>query len=58
MILIFLPFIKSLIEASKDSSAIANEKNVLAVALFDHEEVGSESAHGAARYFFHTSTLN
>jgi len=37
----------ALIEASKDHS-IADEKNIVGIALFDHEEVGSESAHGAA----------
>jgi hypothetical protein len=31
---------KALIEASKDK-AIAEEKNVLGLALFDHEEVGN-----------------
>jgi len=38
----------ALIEASQDSKAIAEENNVLGLALFDNEEVGSDSAHGAA----------
>jgi len=37
----------SLIEVSKNNKAIEEEKNVLALALFDNEEVGSDSAHGA-----------
>jgi len=38
----------ALLEASKDVKTIDNEKNVIAIALFDHEEVGSGSTHGAA----------
>jgi len=38
----------ALIEATKDTKNFAEESNVLALALFDHEEVGSASAHGAA----------
>lgn len=37
-----------LIEASKDVQGLEKESNVLSIVLFDHEEVGSESAHGAA----------
>lgn len=37
----------ALIEASKDEKALAAEKRVWSLVLFDHEEVGSQSAHGA-----------
>ncbi|PRP75491.1 hypothetical protein PROFUN_10669 [Planoprotostelium fungivorum] len=39
--------LQSLLEYSKNSSAISNEKNVVGITLFDHEECGSDSAQGA-----------
>jgi len=36
----------SVLESLKDNN-LAQEKNVRAIALFDHEEVGSDSTHGA-----------
>lgn len=37
----------SLLEYSKDTAAIEQEKNVIGIALFDHEEIGSDSPQGA-----------
>jgi len=39
--------VQSLLEYLKDDKNIENEKNVLGITLFDHEEVGSDSAQGA-----------
>jgi len=40
--------IKGLLSALEDPKALEEEQNVWAVELFDNEEVGSETAHGAA----------
>jgi len=37
-----------LLEALKNDKVLSEEKNVWAIGLFDHEEVGSQSDHGAA----------
>jgi aspartyl aminopeptidase len=39
--------LKALIEASNNSQYLSSEENVLVLALFDNEEVGSQSAPGA-----------
>lgn len=39
---------KGLLKSLEDTKTFENEENVLVVALFDNEEVGSESAQGAA----------
>lgn len=53
MVLLYLSFVieytQALIDAAKDEKAISEEKNVLSVLLFDNEEIGSQSAYGAAR---------
>jgi len=40
--------LKGLLNALKDDHFLAEETNVWTISLFDHEEVGSASAHGAA----------
>ena len=39
--------LKALTDSSPDAASLAEESGVRVVALFDHEEVGSQSAHGA-----------
>ncbi|XP_043931796.1 aspartyl aminopeptidase [Protopterus annectens] len=39
--------LQSLIESSQDSSSLEKETNIRVIALYDNEEVGSESANGA-----------
>ena len=40
--------IKSLIESCEDESSLENETGIRMAAIYDHEEIGSESAQGAA----------
>jgi len=37
----------ALIESSRDEKSLAAEKNIRSIILFDNEEIGSETAHGA-----------
>jgi len=39
--------LQSLLDYSKETEKLSAEKNVVGIALFDHEEVGSDSAQGA-----------
>lgn len=43
----FIVYIKALIDATAPESNLEDETGVRMVALFDHEEVGSDSAQGA-----------
>jgi len=45
--MMFFCSLTGLMEATKDEQKLSKETNVLVTALFDHEEVGSESAQGA-----------
>jgi len=38
----------ALIESSKDAEGLAKDKNIRTIILFDNEEIGSQTAHGAA----------
>ncbi|KAF7901800.1 uncharacterized protein EAF01_007099 [Botrytis porri] len=40
--------VEGLIESVKDSAALDNESSIRLITCFDHEEIGSTSAHGAA----------
>jgi aspartyl aminopeptidase len=40
-------YIQALIETSKDEKALDNEKNIRTIILFDNEEIGSATSHGA-----------
>jgi aspartyl aminopeptidase len=39
--------LQAIVEASKNGAALTEDTNGWMVALFDHEEVGSDSAQGA-----------
>lgn len=42
--------LRALVDAFPDADSLRGEAAVKAVALFDHEEVGSSSAQGALRF--------